>query len=89
MKKTILLLLLVLTLSCSNDDSNDTQNIEIYMKVMSLGTNFTTEVPTYVLVYGTSETDKIMLEVTEKVYRFYTDRVNKNNWRWIGEVDHE
>ena len=91
MKKTLLLLmLLVLTISCSNDDSDNTAPIpEVYMKVLSLGTSYPNNVTTYYIDYGTSETDHVMLVVTEKVYKFYTDRVKNNNWRWIGEVDKE
>lgn len=91
MKKTLLLLmLLVLTLSCSNDDSENTAPVtDIYMKVLSLGAAYPDNVTTYYINYGTSETDQVMLEVSEKVFRFYSDRVNNNNLRWIGEVDHE
>ncbi|UWY28821.1 hypothetical protein N4T20_02600 [Flavobacterium sp. TR2] len=90
MKKTLLLLLLlVFTISCSNDDSDATKSTETYMKVISVGTNYTTEVPTRIIVYGTSETDKVTLVVDEKVFQFYLTRTNQGNFRWIGEVDHE
>ena len=89
MKKAVLLLLLVLTLSCSNDDSDTTKNTELYMKVLSVGTNYASEVPTHVIIYGTSETDKVQIVVSEKVYQFYLNRSTAGNFRWIGEVDHE
>lgn len=91
MKKTVLLLLLFLSLSCSNDDSKDTKVVEqgCYMKVISIGTSFTGNVPVHDLQYGTSHEDLITIVVSESVYRFYITRANNGNDRWIGEVDHE
>lgn len=90
MKKTLLLLLLlVFTISCSNDDSDNSQSTETYMKVISIGTSYTSEVPTHDITYGTSETDRVTLVVNEKVFQFYLTRTGQGNYRWIGEVDHE
>lgn len=95
MKKAVLLLVLFLTFSCSNDDSsssNDSknQNQEVYMKVFDLPFKMENGKFTYYGVgYGTTAYDRIETEVSETVYKFYQDRLQNKNDRWIGEVDHE
>lgn len=89
-KKTALLLLLVFTLSCSKDDSNDNSKDQgCYMKVLLIGSGMINNNPTYTLHYGTSNDDRVELKVSKEVYEFYTSRMSKDNNHWIGEVDHE
>ena len=91
MKKTVLLLLLVLILSCSKDDAKDTQAQDqgCYMRVLTINQGSKDNAPFYQIYYGTSKEDNIDLVITEKVYQFYTSRISKGNDHWIGEVDHE
>lgn len=91
MKKTVLLLLLVLTLSCSKDDSNDAKAKDqgCYMKVLSMHTQYSGDIPIYHLQYGTSDEDSVDIVINEKIKQFYTTRFDKGNDHWIGEVDHE
>lgn len=92
MKKTVLLLLLVLSVSCSKDDSNDTKAQEqgCYMRVMGIGSGTTASGDKYYnIAYGTSDTDQVGTLIDKKVFDFYTARFNSGNKHWIGEVDHE
>jgi hypothetical protein len=90
MKKTVLLLLLAFTLSCSKDDSdNNSKEQGCYMKVLIIDSGMINNDPTYKLHYGTSNDDRVELDISREVYEFYKSRMSNGNDHWIGEVDHQ
>lgn len=90
MKRITLLLLAVIVLSCSSDDSSPEDG---YMKVLTISSSTGSSSPNtiYYISYGTKlNEDQVQTEVTQDVYNYYEAKwlaLNGNGKpRWRGMI---
>jgi len=89
MKKITLLLLAIIVLSCSSDDSAPAD--AGFMKVLFIGNSNTPGQPVvYTIGYGTKlNEDQVFTTVSQEVYEYYNQKYQEsmpNNPRWRGMI---